>query len=377
MTKLNNTYPSIWHLAERARKRIPFFAWEYLDSGTGMERLVERNRAALDAVRMMPRVLSGRFAPNMSVTLLGETYSVPFGIAPIGLSSLMWPEAELILAKAAQKNDIPYCLSMVANQTPERVTEFAPDRTWMQIYPPSKVEILHDLLARSKAAGIKTIVITVDVPASSTRERQLAAGLTVPPKTTAKTLWRMAKRPAWLRQTMAKGKPRFRTMESYFPEDQMNEAAKLIANIVDGRPDWDYLDIVRKAWDGNLIVKGVLSVEDAGKAITHGADAIVVSNHGGRQFDAAPASIKALPAIAEKVAKRVPVIFDSGIRGGLDIARAIALGADFCLLGRAFLYSVAALGDEGGDHAYEILRNDLANNMIQAGAKTLGDLTAL
>lgn len=369
-----NKYPSIWHLAQRAQKRTPFFAWEYLDSGTGMERLVDRNREALDAIHLTPRVLGGRFTPDLSTSLLGQDFSVPFGAAPVGMSGLMWPGAEKILARTAQSKSMPYGLSMVANEDPETVAQLAPDCTWMQIYAPKEPEILDDLLARSHATGIKTLIITVDVPVGSRRERQLAAGLTVPPKMNRQTLWRVAKRPSWALATLAYGQPRFRTLERYFPQDQMREGAKLIGNIVDGRPDWSYFDRIRDAWDGNLILKGIMDAADAENAIIHGADAVWVSNHGGRQFDGSPAAIDALPEIAQTVSGRVPVLFDSGIRGGLDILRALSLGADFCFLGRAFLYAIAAIGEAGGDHAYELLRGDLENNMIQIGAKSLTDL---
>jgi L-lactate dehydrogenase (cytochrome) len=372
-----NKYPSIWHLAARARKRLPFFAAEYLDSGTGMESLVDRNRQGLDAVRLTPRVMGGRFTPNIGTDLLGQSYSAPFGVAPVGMSGLMWPGAEHILARMARDKSIPYGLSMVANETPETVAEIAPNQAWMQIYCPKEPEVLDDLIARTKATGIKTLIVTVDVPVGSRRERQLAAGLTVPPKMDVKTLWRVAKRPEWALKTLSYGEPRFKTLESYFPKDQMREGAKLIGNIVDGRPDWDYFDRIRAAWDGNLVLKGIMHAQDATAALDHGADAIWVSNHGGRQFDGAPAAIDALPAVTKIVASRAPVLFDSGIRGGLDIVRALSRGADFCFLGRGFLYAVAALGDVGGNHAYDILRGDLENNMIQLGARTLNELKDL
>ena len=215
MSNLDNSYPSIWHLAAKAKQRMPYFAWEYLDSGTGMERLVDRNRQALDAVRMVPRVLAGRFQPDISTRLFGRDYSAPFGIAPVGLSGLMWPGAELTLARAAEKNQIPYGLSMVANETPEDVAGQAPNMTWMQLYPPSQPEVEKDLLERSKQAGIETLIVTVDVPVGSRRERQLAAGLTVPPQMTPKTIWRVAKRPQWALSTLRYGQPRFKTLEPY------------------------------------------------------------------------------------------------------------------------------------------------------------------
>ncbi len=371
---ISDNYPSVWHLAERAKARIPYFAWEYLDSGTGMERLLDRNRLALDAVQIQPRILGGRFTPDLSTKLLGQRYSVPFGIAPVGLSGLMWPGAEHVLARTARDKNIPYGLSMVANEAPETVAAIAPDNTWMQIYCPKEPDVLTDLVRRSEDSGIKTLIVTVDVPVGSRRERQLAAGLTVPPKMDVKTLWRVVKRPSWAMATLRYGQPRFKTLESYFPSGQMREGAKLIGNIVDGRPDWDYFDRIRRIWPGNIVVKGIMHADDAEDAINHGADAVWVSNHGGRQFDGSPAAIEVLPDVSAKVDGRVPVIFDSGIRGGLDILRALSKGADFCFLGRGFLYAIAALGAAGGDHSYELLRGDLENNMIQIGAKSLTDL---
>lgn len=374
---LTNKYPSIWHLARRAEKQIPFFAWEYLDSGTGMECLVDRNRERLDAVHITPRVLGGRFTPDLCTKLFGQEYSVPFGASPIGMSSLMWPGAERILARTAQTKNMPYSLSVVANENPETIASIAPKNTWMQIFCPRDPDVLADFLARSKASGIKTLIITVDTPVGSSRERLLAAGITVPPKLDALKLWQVALHPKWAISTLMHGSPRFKTLEPYFNQDQMHESASQVGTILDGRPDWDSITSIRRQWDGNLIIKGIMAPEDAEIAISHGADAVWVSNHGARQFDGAPAAIDALPRIAEKVSGRVPILFDSGIRGGLDIIRALSLGADFCFLGRAFLYSIAALGNAGGNRAYDILQKDLENNMIQIGARSISDIRNL
>lgn len=367
-------FPSIAYLEHRARRRLPHFAWEYLASGTGSERLVERNRAAMDAIELQPRVLAGRFTPDTSTTLFGRTFSVPFGAAPVGLSGLMWPGAEKILARTAQTRGMPYTLSMMANETPETIAAIAGANCWFQLYPPSDPKLQADILARLRASGIETLVLTVDVPINSRRERQVRAGLSVPPKATPLTLLRIVKRPAWALATLRYGPPRFRTLERYFEASSLTEAARLVSTVVDGRPDWEAFARLREAWPRTLVIKGLLRPEDAARAVEAGVDGIVVSNHGGRQFDGAPAAIDALPAIADAVDGRAAVLFDSGIREGLDIVRALSRGADFCLLGRAFLFAVAALGARGGDHAYEILRADLECNMTQLGARTLADL---
>jgi L-lactate dehydrogenase (cytochrome) len=368
---IGNKYPALSYLAKRAEQRIPFFAWEYLSSGTGAERLISRNRTALDKILLLPEIATGRFTPETKTSLFGKDYTVPFGAGPVGMSGLIWPGAEIALARTARDKGFPYTLSMVANETIEAVAEAGGKNVWFQLYPLKQHEIEDDLLTRARAAGIETLVVTLDVPVGSRRERQLAAGLSVPPKMTPLMLWRVAKRPEWAIATMRRGQPRFRMLETYFDAADMRDSAHMVGSIVDGRPDWNSVKRIRDFWKGNLLVKGIVSPDAAEAALDAGADGIVVSNHGGRQFDAAPASIDVLPKVAERVAGRVPVLFDSGVVWGLDILRAVSRGADFCLLGRGFLYAVAALGAGGGEHAYSILRKDLENNMIQMGARSL------
>lgn len=259
------------------------------------------------------------------------------------MSGLLWPEAELILAAAAKAHGFPYTLSIVANETPEAVAKAGGQNAWFQLYTPAEPEIEDDLIERVGAAGIETLVVTVDVPVGRRCERQLAAGLTVPPKVTPLMLWRVAQRPQWALATLRHGQPRFWTLEKDFVEDAMKDAAKMVGTIVDGRPDWDTVRRIREKWRGSLVIKGTPSGEETLRTLHAGADDVVVLSHGGRQFDAAPPAIDALPDVAKVVAGRVPLLFDSGILWWPDIARALSRGADFCLLGRGFLYAVAAL----------------------------------
>ncbi|MES0884931.1 alpha-hydroxy acid oxidase [Roseibium sp. SCP14] len=371
---LSNRYPSVADLARKAKRRMPHFAWEYLDSGTGAERLVDENRSALDAIRFVPDFCKGAIEPVLETELFGKTYSAPFGIAPVGMSGLMWPGAELILARAARDRNIPYCLSTVACETPEEVAPLTGGNAWFQLYPPPDAQIRKDLVGRAWSAGITTLVVTIDVPIGSRRERQLRAGLTVPPRITPLTLWHVAKRPVWALATLVHGQPRFRTLTPYFDASEFKSAGTPVGRIVGGRPDWSMIEEIRSLWQGTLIVKGVMSRGDAERSVACGADGLVVSNHGGRQFDGGPSAISLVPGIREQVGDRCKILFDSGIRGGLDVVRALSMGADFCLLGRAFLYGVAALGARGAAHTYDVLREDLRNNMIQLGAGSIADL---
>lgn len=363
--KLHARYPALSDLRHRARQRLPHFVWEYLDSGTGEEQTKAYNRAALDAIRFTPSILHGEIAPDLGISLLGQSFALPFGIAPVGMSGLIWPGAESHLARTACDADIPYTLSTVASQTPEDLMGIAARGSWFQIYPPRDPEIRADMLKRARNAGFTTLVMTVDLPGASRRERQVRSGLTQPPRLTPRILSQIVRRPAWALGMARNGLPRMRLIDDYLPDTRGLPSTQHAGYLLRTAPDWDYLNAVREAWDGPMMVKGVLNPEDAPKLEAAGIDALWVSSHGGRQFDGAPAAIDALSAIRE--ATGLPLVFDSGVESGLDILRAFARGADFVMLARAWHYALAALGPDGPTHLADILREDLIANMAQLG----------
>lgn len=372
--ELDLSHPSIEDLRRKAQKRIPRFAFEYLDSATGRELGAKVNRDALDAIGFMPSVLCGRTKANLQAKLLGKTYDLPFGIAPVGMSGLMWAGAERMLAQAAVAHNIPFSLSSVAVASPEDVALHIGQNGWFQHYPVKSADLRRKMLPRIKAAGFHTLIITVDVPEESRRERQRRANLTVPPKADLRTLTEMAVRPAWCLAQLREGiMPRMRFFDDYVPQ-RGRESFTHAGALIRGIPDWQYLEELRAEWDGHLIVKGVLRPEDAKRMVEIGADCIWVSNHGGRQFEAGPAVIDQLPKIRAAVGKDVPLIYDSGVAWGLDVMRALAKSADFVMVGRAFQYAVAAFGRKGIDHLVHILKADITANMSQLGLEDLDQL---
>lgn len=372
--ELDLSHPSIEDLRRKAQKRIPRFAFEYLDSATGRELGAKVNRDALDAIGFMPSVLCGRTKANLQAKLLGKPYDLPFGIAPVGMSGLMWAGAERMLAQAAVAHNIPFSLSSVAVASPEDVALHIGQNGWFQHYPVKSADLRRKMLPRIKAAGFHTLIITVDVPEESRRERQRRANLTVPPKADLRTLTEMAVRPAWCLAQLREGiMPRMRFFDDYVPQ-RGRESFTHAGALIRGIPDWQYLEELRAEWDGHLIVKGVLRPEDAKRMVEIGADCIWVSNHGGRQFEAGPAVIDQLPKIRAAVGKDVPLIYDSGVAWGLDVMRALAKGADFVMVGRAFQYAVAAFGRKGIDHLVHILKADITANMSQLGLENLDQL---
>lgn len=362
---LDARYPALADLRAKARWRVPYFVWEYLDSGTGVEATTRRNRSKLDEVMLMPSILHGEPEVSTGIEFLGQSFDLPVGIAPVGMSGLIWPGAEQKLARAAAKANIPYSLSTVASQTPEDVSPALGEHAWFQMYPPRDPEIRADMLKRAKAAGFSTLVLTVDVPVGSRRERQVRSGLTQPPKITPRILSQIALCPAWAMGMASRGMPRMRLIEDYTPATKGLPSNKHAGYLLRTSPNWDYLRWLRENWDGPLLVKGVLDPAEVPKLEAEGIDAIWISNHAGRQFDAAPATVEMLPEI--RMATKLPIILDGGVEGGLDILRALALGADMVMMGRAWHYALAALGEAGPDHLVHILKSDLEANMAQLG----------
>ena len=367
-------YPSISDLAKKAKSRIPHVAWEYLESGTGSEYLLQRNKNAFEGINFTPRFCKGHLEAHIDTSILGQDYACPFGMAPVGLTGLMWPKAEHYLADSAERNSVPYCLSTVATETPETIGGRVGQNGWFQLYPPKELDLAKALLKRAKTSGFHTLVITADVPMASRRERTKRAGMTMPPKITPRLIWQGITHPVWSYYTLKHGLPRLRTVEAYANNTDFKFVSGFVGNRLGGTLDWEYCQRLKELWDGPTIIKGILHPEDAQKALSIGLDGIWVSNHGARQFNGAVASIEALKIIVSRVKGQAPIIFDSGIRTGLDIMRALYLGADFIMLGRPFLYGVAALGTYGGDHVIQILKDDLKNNMVQLGVSSIDKL---
>ncbi len=371
------SYPSVVDLEIAAKRRIPRFAWEYVSGGIGNEICVARNRLALDEVKLSPQYLVGQADnPDISCTLLGQNYDLPFGIAPIGLSGLMWPKTSEILAAAAKHNNIPCALSTFATTSLEDIKIIGGDHALFQLYPPKDPAIRTDLLHRAHKSGYKTLIVTVDIPVETRRDRDIRNGLSVPPQLNIKTLCQILARPQWTLATLLAGLPEFKTLKRYIPQGaSLKQAATFLSDQVSWHITPQLLAEIRDQWSGNLIIKGILTSEDAAICQHIGADAIVVSNHGGRQLDAACSALDVIGDIRNTVGKKMPLICDGGVRNGLDIARMLAMGADFVLIGRPFVYAVAALGNKGGNHVIEILRNELKCTLAQLGCSTIDELS--
>jgi L-lactate dehydrogenase (cytochrome) len=370
---LDIRYPAISDLREGARQRVPHFVFEYLDSATGVEDQHKRNMDALRSVHFMPSILEGPMTPDLSTRFLGRDYPLPFGCAPVGMSGIMWPRAEKILSAACAKAGLPYTMSTTATVVPETLAPHIGDQGWFQLYMPHDKAIRADMLDRATRSGFHTLVLTADVPVDSRRERQRRANLQIPPRLNAQMIWSMMTHPAWTIGTLQEGIPSLKFGESYVDKSNKFDSMAHAGHIIRGQPSWSDIDEIRALWKGPMIVKGVLKEDDAKRLVEKGADAIWVSNHTGRQFDAGPASIHQLPRI-RKAVPDTPLIFDSGVTCGTDILRALALGADFVMMGRAWHYAVGALGEKGPPHLMHILRDDIELVMGNLGTRTLWDL---
>ena len=375
---LDRRFPSIHAMQECAARRVPRFAFGYLEGGIDREVCLAANMNALRRVVLAPRaIVDEAFEPDLSVTLFGRTWPLPFAPAPLGLTGLIWPNAPALIARAAIGHGLPACLSSFATMSVEEIGAIAGSNLWFQLYCTVDPAIENDVVDRAEAAGASVLIVTVDVPTRTRRERDIASGLSVPPRIDRTTLTDIIARPAWAVAMLRAGMPRFRTLERYLPKGlPLSAMGEHLASMTDGRVTAGKLERLRNRWKGSMIVKGLLDPDDAVRMRDMGVDAVAVSNHGGRQFDAAPAPVEVLPAIREAVGPDYPLLADGGVRSGIDVARMIACGADFVLMGRAFAYAVAAGGEAGGDHAISIIRADLRQAMMQAGTPRLDGLAA-
>ncbi len=375
-TGLIRRFPTVTHLRRHAPHHGPRFAFEYMDGGAGGEDAgIRRNWSALDAVELVPRYGVTTELPPIDIELFGKRYAAPFGVAPMGGPSIVWPGADEYLAAAAQAARVPYVLGTVGGTTIETAAKIAPDVLWFQLYRLARDDhkVGFDLVKRADAAGVNVLMLTLDVPVRTTRAREVAAGITTPFRPDLKMMLDIATSPAWLIAMLRNGIPRFANLRPYARGTSLAEVAEFARSAVKGAFTWEEVARYRDRWKRPLVLKGVLHPEDAEKAVSLGVDGLVVSNHGGRQVEALPAPIDALPAIAAQVGSRTTVLMDSGIRSGADVVRALALGAQATFAGKAFLWGLGALGSRGPAHVIDLVNDEARAALGQIGAKRPAD----
>ena len=371
----HSNYPSIEHLRERARQRLPRFAFEYLEGGCFSNLNLQRNTDEIREVRLRPWYLRDYPGSNLKTEIFGQTYDAPFGVSPIGLQGLMWPKATEILAKAAHQHNLPFILSTVATASIETVAELTEGRAWFQLYHPAEEYLRDKLLDRAAEAGFPVLVILADTPTFAYRPKEIKNGLSIPPRMSLRNVIQMMMHPTWSFSQLAAGAPEFKTMKPYLPKGlSMKHLGLFMNRTFSGRLNPDKIRALRDRWKGKLVVKGVVTEEDAETALRLGADGFIVSNHGGRQLDAGQSTIEPLTHLAKKFGGRTTVMMDSGIRSGPDVACAMARGAQFTFMGRSFMYGVSALGQGGGDHTMIMLKRQLQQVMEQVGCERVTDL---
>ena len=373
---LHKLFPSSAYLRARASKHVPHFSFEYADTGAGADVGIQHNWAAFDAIKVVPRYGSIVTVPPVDVELFSTRYAAPIGIAPMGGPSLVWPGADLMMARAAQKARIPYTLGVAGGATIEEVAEVAPDVFWLQLYRfyQNDHAIGFDIMRRAAAAGVKVLALTIDVPVRTTRTRESYAGLGREFNPNLRMIYEMLIRPRWLMALLRNGYPRFATIRQYAGDSKStNEVIAFSRQNMGGVFTWEEIARYRDRWKGPMLVKGILHPGDAEKAVSLGIEGVWVSNHGGRQIEALAPSVDVLPAIASAVGRKATVVLDSGIRSGQDVMRALALGANAAFAGKSFLWAVGALGDQGPAHLIDLYIDELRSALGQIGARSPAD----
>ena len=362
---------SIKDARDLSRKRLPKLVFDFIDGASGDEKLAEINSIALDQIRLEPKVLRNVEKRSLKKKVLGYEFDFPFGFAPMGMTNLSWPKADSMLAAESARNNIPTCVSMASTTTLEKMYELSEGHSWMQLYIFQDENFVMELLDRAKNTGYEVAILTVDVPVLSRRTRDDKNGFAYPFKIGPKQFFDFATHPTWSLSTLLSGIPKpmnYVTSKSGDGIFKRKESR--------GTTDWDTLKRVRDKWKGKLVIKGVMSPDDAIKIKEAGADAIQVSNHGGRQLDSATAAINMLPLIRKSVGSDFPLIFDSGIRSGSDIVRALAFGADYTMIGRPVMYAMGADGKKGLRRIVEIIKEEVSTTLGLVGLNDINDVTS-
>ena len=360
----------VWDLRTIAKRRTPTPAFDYVDGAAQRELTAGRTREAFDAVELLPRILHGTEKVDLSAPIAGGTSSLPFGIAPTGFTRFMQAEGEDAGATAAAAAGIPFSLSTMGTRSIEQVAAAAPaGRRWFQLYLWKDRQKSLDLLRRAEASGFDTLLVTVDTPVAGQRLRDARNGMVIPPRLTLKTVLDASYRPEWWFNFLTTDPLTFASLSG-----TSQDLPTLINSMFDPSLSMADLEWIRSVWAGKLFVKGVLTAQDTRRALDAGADGLIVSNHGGRQLDRAPVSLRALPEVRAEAGTGVEIILDSGIMSGADIVAALCAGADFTLIGRAYLYGLMAGGREGVDRVIELLAKEIEVTMQLVGAATIGDL---
>ena len=362
---------SIKDARDLSRKRLPKLVFDFIDGASGDEKLAEINSIALDQIRLEPKVLRNVEKRSLKKKVLNYEFDFPFGFAPMGMTNLSWPKADSMLAAESARNNIPTCVSMASTTTLEKMYELSEGHSWMQLYIFQDETFVMELLDRAKNTGYEVAILTVDVPVLSRRTRDDKNGFAYPFKIGPKQFFDFATHPTWSLSTLLSGIPKpmnYVTSKSGDGIFKRKESR--------GTTDWDTLKRVRDKWKGKLVIKGVMSPDDAIKIKEAGADAIQVSNHGGRQLDSATAAINMLPLIRKSVGSDFPLIFDSGIRSGSDIVRALAFGADYTMIGRPVMYAMGADGKKGLRRIVEIIKEEVSTTLGLVGLNDINDVTS-
>ena len=361
---------TIYDLRDIAKRRTPKAPFDYTDGGADSESSLIRARTAFEKVEFQPRILRNVKDVDLTVKMLGKQMNMPLGIAPTGFTRMMQTEGEYAGATAAQDAGIPYTLSTMGTRSIEDVARVAPNgRNWFQLYMWKDRDRSMALVDRAKAAGFDTLVLTVDVPVAGARLRDVRNGMTIPPSLTSKTILNAIPRPGWWLNFLTTDPLKFASLDSW-----NGTVAELLDSMFDPTVTYEDLKWIRKQWKGNLVVKGIQNVEDAVMSVKAGADAIILSNHGGRQLDRAPVPFHLLPEVVKAVGKKTEVHVDTGIMHGADVIAALAAGAKFTWIGRAYLYGLMAGGKPGVDRSLEILKTQMIRTMKLLGVRTISEL---